>query len=83
MISVRNLLSPAGWNDFRKQRRQPVTNQGPFVPLPASKIRVMTARRFRIERAIGITPKPDASATTHEGPLGLLCRLYAMRVVKA
>jgi len=83
VISVRNLLSPAGWNDFRKQRRQPVTNQGPFVPLPASKIRVMTARRFRIERAIGITPKPDASATTHEGPLGLLCRLYAMRVVKA
>ena len=82
VITARNRLSPSGWTDYRRQRRQPVAIQGPFVPLPAPQLRAMTARRFRIERAIGITPKANGGAATREGPMALLCRVYAMCAVK-
>lgn len=82
VVSARNLWSRYGWRYLTRERREQIPNQGPFVPLPAPKVRRMLARRFEIAREIGISLAPEADATVHEGPLRFLCRLYAARVVK-
>lgn len=82
VVSVRNLWSRYGWVYSRRQVREQVANQGPFVPLPAPRVRRMLSTRFRIEREIGISLKPNTDATVYEGPLRFACRLYAARVIK-
>jgi SAM-dependent methyltransferase len=82
VISVRNLLSLYGWQYLRKESKASVPNQGPFVPLVASHVRELVAKRFTIEREVGISLKRESDAAIYEGVLSRCCRVYAVRVVK-
>ena len=83
VITVRNKYSLYGWSYFHSLTREQVPNQGPFVPLPARRVRAMAAARFNIEREVGISLGTNGDGKIIEGALRYVSRVYALRVWNA
>lgn len=78
-ISVRNLDSAYGRHWQEVESRAQIPNQGPFTPLPATRVRDWLDQRFAVEQAIGIGRDASHDAAVLSGEETMSGRLYAAR----
>ncbi len=81
-ISVRNSRSRYGWYWRRVESRAQVPNQGPFRPLPASRVSALLRERFRVQAEFGIGRRATHDAAVVNGLGRTFCRLLAARCVR-
>lgn len=79
VASVRNLDSAYGRHWVDVESRAQIPNQGPFTPLPATRVAGWLAARFAVETAVGIGRDASHDAAVLEGAEALSGRLYAAR----
>jgi nitroreductase/SAM-dependent methyltransferase len=82
VVSARNLWSRYGWRWTRVESRGQIPNQGPFLPIPAPRLRGWLGARFQIDSEIGIGRAAVEDAAILRGPARFFGRIYAARCVR-
>lgn len=79
VLSVRNRTSRAGSLWDRVERRSTVPIQGPYMPIPARRIRELLAPFFSIEVVSGIGMGTEGDSEVSTSPMRLRRRLVSLR----